>query len=258
MAQSSPSSSPLVVAQITDTHLFANKTQKMMGCETARSLQAVLSQLAHLTPKPNLLLITGDLSQDETPESYEQLKHQVSALNIPTHWIPGNHDQPALMEQVLCTPPFSTQKSIQLDKWHLVLLTSSIAGHVEGALSKTTLTWLEQQLQQIDRPTLIALHHPPLAIGSAWMDQIGLQNADELITILDRYPQVKIVLFGHIHQEFANTRNGVTYLGTPSTCVQFEPLQAKLAIDQQNPGFRLLTLYADGNHNTVVRRVSVA
>lgn len=250
-------SSPFVVAQITDTHLFADEAQAMMGCVTARSLQAVLQELKQVNPKPNLLLLTGDLSQDETPDSYHHLQTQVAALNIPTYWIPGNHDRIDTMEKVLSIPPVFPQKFIQAGEWQLILLTSSIAGHVEGELSSEALADLEQQLQQTDRPTLVALHHPPLAIGSDWMDEIGLKNSDALFAILDRHPQVKLVLFGHIHQEFAQLRNGITYLGTPSTCIQFEPLQAKLTIGSENPGFRLINLYPDGSYSTAVQRVKV-
>ncbi|WP_416670195.1 3',5'-cyclic-AMP phosphodiesterase [Egbenema bharatensis] len=247
----------LRVAQITDTHLFADPEREMMGCVTARSLQAVLAQLQQVQPQPDVLLLTGDLSQDETTESYEQLQSHISALGIPAYWIPGNHDRPELMDQVLATAPISTQKAIQCGGWNLLLLTSSIAGRVEGGLSAETLDWLEQQLQASDHPTLIALHHPPLLIDSEWMDQIGLRNATDLFAILDRNPQVKLVLFGHIHQEFIQTRNGVTYLGTPSTCVQFEPRQAQFAIGSQKPGFRLLTLFPNGSHSTVVQRVEL-
>lgn len=250
-------SPPLTVAQITDTHLFADPSQTLMGCQTARSLQRVLQQLATENPKPDLLLLTGDLSQDETIASYEQLRTQVAALNLPVYWLPGNHDHLTLMEQTLSTFPFSAQKTIQTGGWHFILLNSAVAGQVAGELSQDTLAWLEHQLERIDRPTLVALHHPPLQIGSEWMDKIGLQNATELQAILDRYPQVKLVLFGHIHQEFVQTLKSITYLGAPSTGIQFEPLQAQLAIGSQNPGFRILTLYPNGNYSTVVKRVEL-
>lgn len=88
------------------------------------------------------------------------------------------------------------------------------------------------------------------------MDQISLRNPDHLFAVLDRYPQVKVVLFGHIHQEFALTRAGIEYLGCPSTCVQFKPSQPDFALDQQPPGFRLLTLHPDGQFDTAIKRVN--
>jgi Icc protein len=250
-------SPPLTVAQITDTHLFADTSQTLMGCQTARSLQRVLQQLAAENPKPDLLLLTGDLSQDETIASYEQLRTQVAALNLPTYWLPGNHDRLALMKQALSTSPLSAQKTIQTGGWHFILLNSAVSGQVSGELSPETFAWLEHQLERSERPTVVALHHHPLQIGSAWMDKIGLHNAVELQSMLDRYPQVKLVLFGHIHQEFMQTLKGITYLGAPSTGIQFEPLQVQLTIGSQNPGFRILTLYPNGNYSTVVKRVKL-
>jgi Icc protein len=249
--------SPLLIAQLSDTHLFADEQQTLVGLPTARSLQAVLEQLQTLQPQPDLLLLTGDLSQDETKASYQQLHTLIAPLNIPTYWLPGNHDQIEIMQQVLDTPPLSTQKSFQQGGWNFILLNSAVPGCVYGQLSAEDLAGLEQQLQTLgDRPTLLALHHPPLPIASDWMDDINLHNAAALFAVLERHPQVKLVLFGHIHQEFDQLYQGVRYLGAPSTCVQFKPKSRSFAVDELKPGFRLLTLYADGTFTTDVKRVS--
>ena len=87
------------------------------------------------------------------------------------------------------------------------------------------------------------------------MDKIKLQNPDEFYAIIDRYPQVKLVLFGHIHQAFEQQRRGVSYLGSPSTCVQFKPESVEFAIDSIQPGFRLLTFNSDGTLETKIERV---
>lgn len=245
---------PLAVAQISDAHLFADVAQTLMNVPTARSLQVVLEQVKAV--QPDLILLTGDLSQDETPESYQQLQNLCRSLAAPIYWLPGNHDIPALMQQCLKEAPFSSQKSFQQNGWNFVLLDSTLPRCVYGELDATDLGGLEQQLQAIDRPTLIALHHPPLAIGSSWMDSIGLKNPQALFAVLQRYPQVKLVLFGHIHQAFDQLHQGVRYLGTPSTCVQFQPQRNEMAIDTLAPGFRLLHLYPDGTFTTQIRRVA--
>jgi 3',5'-cyclic-AMP phosphodiesterase len=249
---------PILVAQLTDTHLFADESQTMRGCSTVRSLQAVLNQLVQLQPDLDLLLLTGDLSQDETIASYQQLRDRLTPLNIPAYWLPGNHDQRFEdMATVLCTELISPEKSFQRGGWQFVLLNSVLPQQVQGRVSDEALVELDQQLQQgSGQPTLIALHHPPLAIQSPWMDAIGLENRDDLFAVLDRHPQVKLVVFGHIHQEFDRWRQGVRYLGAPSTCVQFTPNVDEFAIDlEQQPGFRLLRLFADGTHDTEVIRL---
>lgn len=248
--------SPLLVAQITDTHLFAKDEPQMLGICTHDSLQAVVAHLTQLEPKPNILLVTGDISQDETKQSYQRLTDILSPLQIPTYWIPGNHDDLPLMQQVLNQPPIFTDKSFAAGKWHFLLLSSWIPGQVHGKLSQASLEWLEQQLQQVGSPTLIALHHPPCSIASDWMDRIKLQNPEEFLAIIDKYPQVKLVVFGHIHQAFEEERRGVRYLGAPSTCVQFTPESVEFAIAQAQPGFRLLTLHNDGTFDTSIERVN--
>jgi len=251
-----PQLSPLLVAQITDTHLFAEVDQKMLGLTTHDSLQAVLDRLSQLQPKPNILLLTGDLSQDETDESYQRLQNLIAPLDIPTYWLPGNHDNLPAMQQLLNQPPILAEKSFAAGGWHFLLLSSWLPGCVQGELSQASLEWLDMQLQHIgEQPTLIALHHPPCSINSAWMDEIKLQNPDEFFAVIDRYLQVKLVLFGHIHQAFEDQRRGVRYLGSPSTCVQFKPESVKFAIDPAQPGFRLLTLLPDGTFETQIQRV---
>lgn len=248
----------MLIAQITDTHLFADQSQTTKGFPTWDSLQAVLERVRSLPEFPDVLLLTGDLSQDETAESYAQMRRAIAPLQIPTYWIPGNHDQqPAWMNQHLSAPPFSNQKRFQQDNWTVLLLDSVITGEVHGCLSPDSLVWLEKQLSTLETDfALVALHHPPLNVGSSWMDAIGLENKAEFQAILHRSPQVKTVMFGHIHQELDRTVNGIRYLATPSTCVQFMPNSDEFAIDgDRTPGLRLLRLHPDGALDTWVERV---
>ncbi len=252
-----PLFSPLRVVQITDIHLFAKTDQQLLGLPTRESFQVVLQQVSQLDPKPDLLLLTGDLSQDGRPESYQMLHDLLAPLGIPTYWLPGNHDCVPAMEQVLQGGVMAPQKSFQVAGWHFLLLNSQVPGRVHGELAPETLAWLDQELRAVgDTPALVSFHHPPFVVGSTWLDGSSLQNPKALFAVLDRYPQVKLVLFGHIHQEYSQRRRGVQYLGTPSTCIQFEPGSTDFALDTQQPGFRLLHLYPNGTWWTAVERAS--
>ncbi|NEQ73807.1 MAG: 3',5'-cyclic-AMP phosphodiesterase [Okeania sp. SIO2C9] len=249
---------PVLVAQITDTHLFADSIQgTMYGLPTESSFVKVLEKLKQLQPQPDVLLLTGDLSQDETSESYQRLASLLSPLNIPTYWIAGNHDHLPTMERVLNSAPISAKKSFEMGGWNFFLLNTNVPGCVYGEISPESLEWLEYNIKMTgNKPVLIALHHPPVKINSEWMDKILLHNPENLLSIINRYPQVKIVLSGHIHQEFAKEINGINYLSTPSTCIQFQPGNPKFFLDKQPPGLRLLTLYPDGNYITKIERVN--
>ncbi len=248
---------PLLVAQVTDIHLFANASKELLGLPTAKSFQAIREQLQKLSPQPDLLLLTGDLSQDGNPESYQCLQELLKPLGIPTYWLPGNHDQPLVMEQVLNQAPIFPQKSFQAGGWQFLLLNSAVPGCVHGQLSPESLDWLNLQLQQTrERPTLIGLHHPPLLVNSDWLDSSTLQNSEELFETIARHPQVRLVVFGHIHQEFERSHRGVHYLGCPSTCIQFMPESKQFSLDKTDLGLRLINLYPDGTFKTKIKRVT--
>jgi Icc protein len=106
--------------------------------------------------------------------------------------------------------------------------------------------------QHAGRPTLIGVHHPPVRVGSRWLDRLGLQNADELFGAIDRHDQVRGVLSGHVHQACDTRRGPVRVMTTPSTCAQFLPGTERCVMDQRPPGYRWLRLHADGTIQTEV------
>jgi Icc protein len=121
------------------------------------------------------------------------------------------------------------------------------------------LAWLDDQLAgAADRPTLVCLHHPPVSVGSRWLDAVGLQDAQELNTLLDRHPQVRLICCGHVHQELSVGRGGRTVLTTPATVVQFRPGTVTLEIDAAAPGYRVIELEGDGTWRSRVVRVNAA
>jgi 3',5'-cyclic-AMP phosphodiesterase len=245
----------LLVAQLTDTHLFADGTKTMFDCVTNQTFAAVIQRLAQVQPRPDLLLLTGDISQDDTAASYEYARSLIGPLQIPTYWLRGNHDQNGAAIAQLNGDVISAEKSFEQAGWRFILLDSMVPGQPGGRLVESQLAYLEQQLQD-KKPTLVAVHHHPIACGVEHMDAMALANADELFVILGRYPQVKLVISGHIHQEFAAQRDGVTYLSAPSTCIQLKPNQVEIELDtDRTPGFRLLRLYPDGRFETEVCRL---
>ncbi len=251
--------SPLIIAQITDTHLLASAEGKLLGLQTQDSLAVVIEEVKNLVPQPHCVLLTGDLSQDETLASYERLHQQLTKLNLPAYWLPGNHDQPHLMEKALTLPPAYGKKSFQQGGWQFILLNSAVAGRVYGHLSQETLAWLDEQLAKANpKPTLVALHHPPFPVESHWLDKSRLQNPEALFDVLDRHSHVRLVIFGHIHQDFHRDRAGVDYFASPSSSIQFQPNSQEFQLDDQQPGFRLFWLYPDGSYATKVKRIAFA
>lgn len=248
--------SPVSIAQVTDIHLFASEKHQLLGMPTVESFKVVMERLKELKEEIDLLLLTGDLSGDGTSASYENLQSIVNQLQIPTYWVAGNHDCAIAMNEILNIGMISRRKSFQRGNWNFILLNSAVPECVHGHLTTDTLSWLDSELAKLgNNPTLLALHHPPFLMNSVWLDSSSLKNPEEFFAVIDRHPQVKLVLFGHIHQQFQRQRHNVTYLGTPSTCIQFRSHSPTFAIDQKAPGFRLLKLYPSGIWETSVERV---
>ncbi len=254
----------LTLAQITDTHLLADASALLRGCPTWQTLQAVLEQVGDC--QPDGLLLTGDLADRGDAVAYERLREAIAPFNRPTYWLPGNHDDVATAEQVfhapwLQGPTANGLQSIDLGAWRLVLLNSvkAPARYGEGELSPALLTALTDTLSTHSaQPTAIALHHHPVPTGIDWLDQIQVQNATDLWAILDRQPQVRVVVCGHIHLDLHHRHqrpaaDPIAVYGTPSTGLQLK--HPNPAPDHHRPGFRLLTLNDDGSHGTRVVRV---
>ncbi|MBN2990106.1 3',5'-cyclic-AMP phosphodiesterase [Pseudomonas cedrina subsp. fulgida] len=246
---------PVLLVQLSDSHLFAEADGALLGMHTRESLRRVIELVRAQQPWIDLVLATGDLSQDGTLESYRQFRDMTGPLGAPTRWIPGNHDEPSIMAQAAAHSDL-LEPVVDIGHWRVTLLDSAVPGSVPGYLQDQQLQLLAQALSEApNRHHLVCFHHHPVPIGSAWMEPIGLRNPDALFAVLDRFPQVRAVLWGHVHQEIDRERNGVRLLASPSTCIQFAPGSDDFKVSEQAPGYRWLRLHADGRLETGVERV---
>ena len=241
----------LRVVQITDSHLFANPLSRLNGMDTYYSLEQVMQSV--IDSQPDIIIFTGDLVDTPTTAAYQQVKHVIDQSPVPVYCLAGNHDQPEQLKQCLSSEKIRVDDAAMVGAWRLVFLNSYQPNTHGGKLDSNQLDTLNSNLNKHPtRPTLICLHHHPVPIGSSWMDAMSLQQANELFAVLDRHVQVKAVVWGHIHQQFEQTRNGVQLLGSPSTCVQFMPEAAEFSLDNKPPGYRWLSLHSDGEIETGV------
>ncbi len=249
---------PFLLAQVTDSHLLAQTTALLRGCNPWQSFNTVLREVMRC--KPDGLLLTGDLAEQGDVEAYGHLVDAIAPFQLPVYWIPGNHDHlPRLQQICRQLPTAQGLTSVNLGSWQLILLDSVLpqAKFGEGYLSEQQLQRLQRYLRQSShKPTLIALHHQPLPVGIDWVDLMQVQNADEFLSLINQFSNVKVVFFGHIHHEFRQeTAEGISFYGCPSTCLQVTSLD--VGIVEEKPGFRLIWLYADGTYRTKVRRVTI-
>jgi Icc protein len=245
------------IAQLSDTHVYANKEKTLLGVNTWESFSAVIDLLMTDPAQPDLILFSGDLSQDYSEGAYLNLAQHLKHITVPRYYVPGNHDDHKRMGSVLPINGFSDLKQIQLPGWQVILLNSQKPGCTEGFLDQAQLHFLEDCLnQQPECHALVIFHHHPAPVGSAWLDSIGLCNADELWQRLSHYSHVRAILFGHIHQEHEGSRNGILYYSAPSTCIQFKKNSQDFALEALPQGYRWIDLYPDGQLKTGVRRLA--
>ncbi len=252
--QSGENSRPFKIIQLTDSHLFSDIDGGMYGLKTLESFKAVCAEVAQLSC--DLILATGDISQDESQQSYEYFRDVLLPTKVPTHVIPGNHDDIRLMSKVFGTGSISCEKRVVLGGWQILMLSTQQPSQVAGFLSDGELEWLELNLLNDSLKTVVCIHHHPIAMGSRWLDQIGLQNSDALFAILAKNPQVKALLWGHVHQASDEMRAGLRLMSSPSTCIQFKPRTDQFELDMVAPGYRWMELYESGEIKTGIKRLA--
>jgi len=238
---------------VTDPHLFGVSSRELYGVRTSKSFRLVLEAALRDGPRPDAIVVTGDIGDDCSAGAYGHFRAAFADCGVPVHVLPGNHDDPALMARLLDDSGFQYCGRARIGGWGLVMLDTHIPGKPQGLLQDSELTRLEADLRALgDVPVLVCLHHPPVPVGSAWLDGVGLENGTAFLAVLDRNPQVRGVIAGHVHQEFDLQRGSVRLLTTPSTCAQFTPRTPHCVMDARAPGYRRLTLHPDG---TVATRV---
>lgn len=240
--------SSIHLIQLTDLHLCESPGGILRsGVNTDETLSSILKQIAACEQQPDLLIATGDLAQQPLAAVYQRLQGYLSMLGIPVYTLCGNHDDPEMAARLLNQGNVNYCGDLLLKKWRLIFLDSSQPERVDGELSALELQRLEQLLKHpAASHVIIFLHHPPIKIHSPWMDRIRLKNSDALFAVIDRYPQVRAVVFGHVHQQVESTRAGVRLIGTPATSIQFKPGTVNMEIDSLPPAYRSFELHANG------------
>ena len=246
---------PVKLVQITDCHLGENEGDDLLGMDTDYSLQQVTELILREEGVPDLLLATGDLSNHGHLGAYQRFLEKTRNVAKNSVWLPGNHDNPGLMRDVVAN---GTELSpcVDIGCWRIIMLDSTVDGEVGGNFSQQALASLLELLEHSSADyVLICLHHHPVPVGCAWLDEQMVANADDFFAILDRFKQVRGVLWGHVHQQLDSERNGVKLMSTPSSCVQFAKNSPAFKLDKSNPGYRSLQLHSDGRIETGVSRV---
>ncbi len=231
---------PATVLQLSDTHLTGAPGELVYDEDPDARLTKVLAAWSGTGEAADLVLLSGDLSNDGAPAACERLAEAVAALGVPVLALPGNHDEPEVVADI-----WGGTEVVDLDRWRVVAVDTTIPGEVHGAVDVAEVL---ARLDALDaRPTVVALHHPPLSRSSD--PQFQLEGASDLLDGLAARPQVRAVVAGHLHDavELEGPRH-LPVLLCPSTLMGITHHGAQMTIDARAPrGARVLHLADDGS-----------
>ncbi len=245
------------ILHITDMHLLGDVDARLHGWHVQQAFDAVLADALARYPDFDLIVLGGDLVDDESVAGYERLNARLATLDRPVLAMAGNHDDPDRIARLLTHAQVHTD--ITLGGWRLYALNTHVAGSDAGRIGDAQRAELKRRLDRYREPSIVFAHHPPVTTGSAWLDAIGLEDRRELAHLLADYPQVRGVVCGHAHQCAQQSLGAIDCWITPSTMRQFLPRSTQFADDPDGmPGYRMLTLEPDGTLSGKTIRVRSA
>ena len=200
----------VLVAQLSDTHLLGDPSARLWNHNTTDNLTAVVDALP---AGIDVLVVTGDVSEDGSHEAYQRALSLTAGRARQRYFLAGNHDDPNVMREVLGPRPPLRMVAIS-DRWTMALIDSQWAGHEEGRLTDQTLAQLRDELSGAETNVVVCLHHPPFS--PCPNRACGLADPEPLQHVIRNSP-VKLVMSGHVHQQFDTIHDGVRFVGAPST-----------------------------------------
>jgi 3',5'-cyclic AMP phosphodiesterase CpdA len=218
----------MLIAQISDMHVAGADAPVRRFVDTNANLARAITYLQAMRPRPDLVVATGDLTENGLPEEYRLLRGLFDGFDLPLLVIPGNHDEIEPLVESLDSHTYlprdggPLQYVIEGDV-RVVAVDTTRPGHHEGMLDAERLHWLDATLSAARGvPTLVMMHHPPFDTGIWWMDRSHIRGVDEFERVIRRHPQVRRVIAGHIHRSIHVAWGETLVSVAPSTAHQVQ------------------------------------
>ncbi len=247
-----PVEEKLKIVQVTDCHVSADPDAIYREINPRRSIEQLLPVITDWGP--DLILLTGDLAEDASDEAYAYLAARLVIADVPVFTLPGNHDHAGKQAHHFVNTAVDKPLIYESKHWRVILLNSAVEGQVSGWFSQSDLERLRKELCASSKPSLIALHHQPLAVGSQWIDRYPLLHPEKFFSCLQSCENVQAVVWGHIHQEFSDKHGEIDLLSAPSSSANSLPGHDRFTFDDRGPACRWLRLDSKGGFETGILR----
>lgn len=229
----------MLICQLTDLHMRPVGKSANRIVDTNLFTERAFRAVARLRPQPDVVILTGDLTECGLDEEYANVARLVRKyLPLPVFVIPGNHDQRGNLREGLkhlpgvTSHPHHVQYAVEDYPVRLVMLDTLVPGAGHGELHADQLEFLDRTLAAApDKPTVVAMHHPPFACGIAHLDRINMRNAAAFAAVIARHPQVERIVCGHHHRAIVGRVAHAIASVSPSVAHQIE-----LSLDPQASG----------------------
>ena len=236
----------MLIAQITDSHVEAPGVIAHARYDARALLARTLKQIAAMVPKVDFILHTGDVTHHGDVAVNRDVRAMLEATGLPYAVIPGNHDETEPLREAYADKPWMPKSGflhfvIEDFPARIICLDTKIPNEVAGTLCEERLGWLEAQLASGgSRPTMIGMHHPAFRIGRPFSDARPFGNADKLASMMARYPNVSLIVAGHVHCTLQARIGNAVAIAAPSTAYQFlmdRREDASISLVDEPPGF---------------------
>ena len=243
--------------QISDLHLSENNDYQVFDVNTYECAQKIVNHISKHETDADCLIISGDISNDESAASYKHLMEIIKDLEIKVYLMPGNHDSIEKLKSCTSHDLINSTLYFEKDEWITFMLNTKKDGSPNGFLKTDELTILKEKIRQNqDKYFMVFMHHHPVLIGSDSMDKMVIENADLLLDVIKNESKIRGVSWGHVHNVFEAQLNKAKLFSTPSTCFQSKPKSKTFIIDKnEKPGYRRIELRSNGEVRTSVARI---
>lgn len=255
----------MLIAQITDFHVGRTIETTVGTIDLYDRLLEAVDHVNALKTVPDLVVVTGDISNHGREEDYLRTKIALDTLTMPYLIVPGNHDHRQRIRDIFSDHNYLQSRSeflnytIERYPLRVIALDTLNPGHHNGLLCNERLYWLEKTLkEQPDRPTIVFMHHPPASVQYPYMDAMNCQNGEEMKTIIENNSQVKAICCGHLHRDATVNWGNTLLFITGSSAFSYDLLMEEVSdIDPViEPGICRLFYWSDStglvSHLTVI------